>query len=424
MNDLLSRSVTTKVAWRLLPFLFLLYMINILDRANVGFASLQMQPHLNMSESVFALGASIFYIGYLAFEVPSNLILARMGARRWISRIMISWGLITCFTMAVRTPWEFYLLRILLGIAEAGFFPGIILYLTYWFPSRQRARTVAFFMVASPLTGVLGNPLSGAIMQYMDHVGGLRGWQWIFVLEGIPAVLLGVVTLYFLTDRPEQANWLTAEERDCLVSQVGQEERKRQQLHGLTFLNAMMDGRVWLLISIYFTVAVASNAFGIYLPKLIKGKFPDHSESQIGLLAAIPNLCAIFAMIANGLHSDRTGERRWHVGLPAFLSAVGWIMCALVDSPAVFIFSLALVQMGIMSMLPTFWSLPTAFLSGTAAAGGIALINSVGNLGGFVGPNILGQFKEITGSFTGGLLSIAVILAGGGILTLFMRIRR
>jgi len=243
MDDLLSRSVTGKVAWRLLPFLFLLYMINILDRANVGFASLQMQRDLKMSEEVFALGAGIFYIGYLAFEVPSNFILARMGARRWISRIMISWGLITCVTMAVRTSLEFYFVRILLGIAEAGFFPGIILYLTYWFPSGQRARTVAFFMVASPLTGVLGSPLSGTIMQYMDQAGGLRGWQWVFLLEGIPAVILGVVALYFLTDRPELANWLTSQERDCLVSQVGREELTRRKLHGLTFLKAMADRR-------------------------------------------------------------------------------------------------------------------------------------------------------------------------------------
>jgi MFS family permease len=438
MDDPLSPSVTSKVAWRLLPFLFLLYIINILDRVNVGFASLQMRYDLGMSEGAYGFGFGVFYIGYLAFEVPSNLILARVGARRWISRIMISWGLITCAMMTVTTPWMFYLLRILLGFAEAGFFPGIILYLTYWFPTRLRARTVAFFMVASPLTGVLGQPLSGAIMQFMDQVGGLRGWQWVFWIEGYPAVILGLVCLYYLTDRPEQANWLTPEERTWLADQIGKEESTRRQLHGMTLVKAMADRRVWLLILLYFTVAVASNAFGFYLPKLIKEGVVGSGESQvpqltqgtgqnefqIGLLAAIPNLCAMVAMILNGLHSDRTGERRWHVAVPAFVSAIGWTMSTLVDSPIWFIFSLALMQMGIMSMLPTFWSLPTAFLSGTAAAGGIALINSVGNLGGFVGPNILGQSKEITDSFIPGLLTIAAVMALGGILALCVHHRR
>jgi ACS family tartrate transporter-like MFS transporter len=294
-------------------------------------------------------------------------------------------------------------------------------------------------MVASPLTGVFGQPLSGAIMEFMDNVGGLRGWQWVFWIEGYPAVVLGVVTLYYLTDRPEQANWLTAPERNFLVAEIGREETSRRQLHGSTLLHAFKDGRVWLLILIYFSVAVASNAFGFYLPKLIETRihsvasFPPRLTGEeapglnpfaIGLLAAIPNLCAMAAMIANGLHSDRTGERRWHVAMPAFISALGWTMCAFIVSPVWFIFSLAVMQMGIMSMLPTFWSLPTAFLSGAAAAGGIALINSVGNLGGFVAPNILGQFKEITGSFTGGLLTIAGILAGGGVLALCVRVRR
>jgi MFS family permease len=440
MGDPLSRSVSSKVAWRLLPFLFLLYMINILDRVNVGFARLQMLDDLGMSETAYAFGFGLFYIGYLAFEVPSNLILERVGARRWISRIMISWGLITCAMMTVTAPWMFYVLRVLLGFAEAGFFPGIILYLTFWFPTRLRARTVALFMVASPLTGVLGQPLSGAIMEFMDHVGGLRGWQWVFWIEGYPAVVLGLLALYYLTDRPEHASWLTPEERDFLAKQIAQEEKARRQLHSLSLLRTLASGRVWLLIVLYFTVAVASNAFGSYLPKLIKDTIfgrteiqvprltnetsPGLKEFQIGLLAAIPNLFAMAAMVLNGMHSDRTGERRWHVALPAFLSAIGWIMCAFIDSPVWFMLSLALMQMGIMSMLPTFWSLPTAFLSGTAAAGGIALINSVGNLGGFVGPIILGKFKDITDTFTGGLLTIAAIMAGGGILALCVRLRR
>src|SRR6516162_156974 len=227
MDDLFSRSVTSKVAWRLLPFLFLLYVVNILDRVNVGFARLQMLGDLGLGEEVYALGAGIFYVGYLAFEVPSNLILSRVGARRWLARIMVSWGLITCAMMAVTGPWGFYILRVLLGVAEAGFFPGVILYLTYWFPARQRARAVAFFMAASPLTGAVGSPLSGAIMQYLDSVGGLRGWQWLFLLEGAPAVLLGFVVLRYLTDRPEQADWLTPDERGWLAAQLGEEEKRR-----------------------------------------------------------------------------------------------------------------------------------------------------------------------------------------------------
>jgi ACS family tartrate transporter-like MFS transporter len=355
--------------------------------------------------------------------VPSNLILSRIGARRWIGRIMVSWGLITCAMMAIRGPWDFYLLRVLLGFAEAGFFPGIILYLTYWFPARERARMVALFMAASPITGVLGNPLSGAIMQGMDQLGGLHGWQWVFLLEGLPAVVLGVVALFYLTDRPEQAAWLTPREREWLAAHVGGEEMLRARRHGLTLWRAMADGRVWLLILLYFTVAAGSNAFGSYLPALLKDRIPGlkGKEFEIGLLAAVPNLCAMVCMVLNGAHSDRTGERRWHVAGPAFVAAAGWALSAWARSPSPLLISLALVQAGIMSMLPTFWSLPTAFLSGTAAAGGIALINSVGNLGGFAGPNIVAQLKDATGEFTGGLLVMAGIMAPGGLLALRVR---
>jgi ACS family tartrate transporter-like MFS transporter len=424
MEEMPPRPVLGKVIRRLLPFLFLLYVVNILDRVNVGFARLQMLDDLDLGEEVYALGAGIFYVGYVAFEVPSNLILNRLGARRWISRIMISWGLITCMMMQVRGPWSFYLLRIALGFAEAGFFPGIILYLTYWFPARERARTVACFMAASPITGALGGPLSGAILQYLDQVGGLRGWQWLFVLEGAPAVLLGLVVFIYLTDRPEQAGWLTPEERDWLAGQIRQEEKLRQQHHGLTLRQAMGDRRVLLLIALYFTIAVSSNGFGFYLPKLLQSRFPEMREFQIGLLAAVPNLCAVVGMVVNSAHSDRTGERRWHVALPAYLAATGWALTAWLDAPGLSLLSLTLVQVGIMSMLPTFWSLPTSFLSGRAAAGGIALINSVGNLGGFAGPTLIGLLKAPTGSFTNGLLAMALTLSLGGVLALCVRPNR
>jgi ACS family tartrate transporter-like MFS transporter len=469
MDEAVGRLVMGKVARRLLPFLFLLYVVNILDRVNIGFARLQMLGDLQLGERVYAFGAGIFYVGYLAFEVPSNLILSRVGARRWLARIMVSWGLITCATAAVTGPWSFYALRVLLGVAEAGFFPGVILYLTYWFPARQRARAVAFFMAASPLTGALGSPLSGAIMQYMDSVGGLRGWQWLFLLEGAPAVFLGLVVLRYLTDRPEQANWLSPDERDWLAAQVNQERQGGTSLHfpdeegerdGPTaprsastitertqiehaevggkdrfpdvrlkprayhykpLLQAVADPRVWLLILLYFTVAAGSNAFGFYLPTLLAGRFPGASKSQLGLLAAVPNVCAGVCMVLNGAHSDRTGERRWHVALPALLSAAGWALGARVESPALFLLAMTLCQVGIMSMLPTFWALPTAFLSGVAAAGGIALINSVGNLGGFAGPLIIGWLKERTGDFTAGMLAVALVMGVGAVLALCVR---
>jgi ACS family tartrate transporter-like MFS transporter len=421
MDEGLPRVVLGKVTRRLIPFLFVLYVVNILDRVNVSFARLQMLDDLHMDEDVYSVAAGIFYLGYVIFEVPSNLILSRTGARRWIARIMITWGLITCAMMTIRTPLGFYLLRILLGFAEAGFFPGMILFLTYWFPTRERARTVALFMAASPITGAVGSPLSGGILQFMDQVGGLRGWQWVFLLEGFPAVILGLLALYYLTDRPQQANWLTREERDWLAQKLAQEEQQRHQRHGLTLRLALIDPRVWLLIALYFTIAVGSNSFGFYLPKLLQTRFQDLSEFQIGLLAAVPNVCAVVGMVCNGAHSDRTGERRWHVAVPAFLAAVGWTLAASSDSRALTLLGLTLAQTGIMSMLATFWSLPTAFLAGSAAAGGIALINSIGNLGGFAGPVLMGHLKNRTGSFATGMAIVALVLALGGVLAASVR---
>jgi D-galactonate transporter len=423
MDEVSSRiALLSKVSRRLIPFLFLLYVVNILDRVNVGFARLQMLDELQKGEEVFAFGAGIFYLGYVVCEIPSNLILRRTGARRWIARIMISWGLVTCATMAVRGPWSFYLLRILLGVAEAGFFPGIILYLTYWFPDRDRARIVALFMAGSPVTGLVGNPLSGAILQGLNQVGGLSGWQWLFLLEGIPAVILGVIALYYLTDRPADARWLTTDERNRLMDEMRREEKHVEQHHGLSLRQAVMDRRVWLLICIYVTVAVGSNALGFYMPTLIESRFPGVDKFQIGLLAAIPYLCAVIAMVLNGAHSDRTGERRWHMAIPAFVAAWGLNLYALSESPALSLLGLALAQSGIMCVLPVFWSVPPSFLSGVAAAGGIALINSVGNVGGFFGPNFIGQPKELTGSFTPGVLATALALCVGALLALCVRV--
>lgn len=427
LDDHLAETVPWKVSLRLLPFLFLLYGLNILDRVNVGFAKLKMMDDLDMDPGVFGMGFGIFFIGYFIFEIPSNLILKRTGARRWIARIMISWGIISASMMFVTTPWNFYLLRFLLGVAEAGFFPGIILYLSYWFPARERARAVSRFMTASALSGIVGLPLSGAIMQYLDGAAflfpqwRLAGWQWLFVLEGLPSILMGFVVLLYLTDRPEQAEWLTPAERDWLAGRMRLEERHREAHHGLTLLQALSNRHVWLLCLIYFTVAMGSNSFGVYQPTIIHNHFADRSAFQIGLLGAVPNLVAMISMVIMGVHSDRTGERRWHVALAALVAAGGWTIVALAASPWLALFGLALAQSGMMSMLAPFWSLPTSFLSGAAAAGGIALINSVGNLGGFVGPVVIGKVEATTGGVAGALLVLAGALVVGGLLALGAR---
>ena len=403
----LERDTLRKVAWRLIPIVCLMYLFNILDRANVGFARLQMQDELQLSEQTFDLGYGMFYVGYLLFEFPSNLLMRRVGARRWIARIMISWGLISSLTMFARDQWSFYGLRVLLGVAEAGFFPGIILYLSYWFPDRERARMTAFFMLAISLASVFGNPLSGLIMQQLDSVGGLHGWQWLFALEGIPSIVLGIVVLFYLTDYPRDAAWLTGEERNWLVTRMQREEQQRQQRHNADRLSAIMQWRVWLLIAIYFTVAVGSNAGGAYFPKLIKEQFQGATTFQIGLLSAVPHICAVISMSLFGISSDRRNERRGHLAAAALLAACGWGLTARSSSPAMALLGLSLAPAGMMSMLPVFWTLPTAFLTGAAAAGGIAMINSVANIGGILGATILGRY---------GLWSMAAIHLLGALL--------
>ncbi len=405
----LERTTLRIVAWRLIPFVCLLYLLNILDRVNVGFARLNMQGDLQLSDSAFNLGYGMFYVGYLFFEVPSNLLMRRVGARRWIARIMISWGLVSSATMFVHDQWSFYALRILLGVAEAGFFPGIILYLSYWFPDRERGKMTAFFMLAIGLASVIGNPLSGLIMQSMDTVAGLHGWQWLFVLEGIPSVFVGGLVLIYLTDRPADAKWLSREQREWLVDRMHSEELKRQISHSADRLGAMLQPRVRLLIAVYFTVAVGTNAGGAYFPKLIQEQFQTLGPFQIGLLTAVPHLCAVVGMVLFGISSDRSGERRGHLAVAASIGAVGWAVTATSSSPAASLIGLCIAQTGMMSMLPIFWTLPTAFLTGAAAAGGIALINSVANIGGFFGATILGTF---------GLWSMAACLLVGAVLAL------
>ena len=418
-----ARSTRTirKVAVRFLPFLLLLYISNLIDRSNVAFTKTAVQNDLKMSGAAYAIGAGLFYFGYLIFEVPSNLIMRRMGARLWISRIVITWGLVSAATMLVTGVASFYAIRILLGIAEAGFFPGIIYYLTLWFPTRQRTRAVASFMAANAVAGIITNPLSGTIMGYLKGVEGLRGWQWVFLLEGVPSVLLGICTLFYLTDTPERATWLAEDEREWLTARIREEEQYRQGRHGADFRRALTDPHVWLLILIYFMVAIGANAGSLFLPELIRNRFRHSSEVQIGFIAAVPSVCALIAMLLNGAWADRTGQHRWHVAIPGFLSGCGWLIAAFSHTPTGGLVGLSLAMMCIMGMLPPFWSLPTSFLSGAAAAGGIALINSLGNVGGLVGQGLIGLIHEHDqpGSYALCLLTLAAILFCGGILACF-----
>jgi len=404
-----SGGVMAKVTRRLIPFLFLLYIVAFLDRVNVGFAALQMKDDLGFGDAVYGFGAGIFFIGYFLFEVPSNLILERVGPRYWIARIMFTWGVISSAMMFVRGETAFYVLRFLLGVAEAGFFPGIVLYLTYWFPAAERARAVALFMTATAMAGVIGGPISGALLE-MDGLAGLEGWQWLFLLEGLPAVALAFVVLAVLTDRPEEAHWLAAEERAWLIARLGEERSSVEQEHGRTALrHALADGRVWSLGLLYFALVLSIYAVSLWLPQIVAG-LAQMSDFEVGVVSALPYVVASVGMVLVGAHSDRTGERRWHIAAPALVGAAGFAASAVFAHPVAALASLSVAALGIWSALGPFWTLPPAFLSGTAAAGGIALINSIGNLGGFAGPWTLGLVKEATGSFAPGLMLLALSL--------------
>ena len=401
-SDVASRTMR-KVIWRLVPFLALLYGFNIIDRANVGFARLGMTSELGLTDAVIDWGYGLFFVGYLIFEVPSNLLLRRLGARVWISRIMISWGLVSMLTAAVAGVSSYYWARVLLGVAEAGFFPGIIYYLTAWFPAALRARVVAWFMLAIPLANILGNPISGAIMDSMKGVGGLSGWQWLFVLEGIPSVLLGILVFWLLPDRPRQASWLDADEKDWLEAEIAGEDGQRLEAGGSEKLTALADPRVWLLIALYATVAIGTNATGAYLPKLVKGHFepmlaeggggePASLYWKVGLLTVLPHLAAVVAMVVVSRLSDAWRMRSALVGVSLAAAAAGWLVAWRVENPWLALAGLSLAQAGMMAVLPVFWTLPPLFLGGAAAAAGIALINSVANIGGIFAPTVIGRF--------------------------------
>jgi D-galactonate transporter len=395
--------------------LFLCYVASYLDRVNVGFAKLQMLNDLKFSETVYGLGAGIFFIGYFIFEIPSNMILHRVGARLWIARIMITWGIISGAMIFVDSPTTFYVMRFLLGVAEAGFFPGVILYLTYWYPAHRRGKMTALFMTGVPISGVIGGPLSGWIMKAMPGVHGLAGWQWMFILEAIPSLLLGVFVIFYLKDRIRGADWLSEAEKQLLEAQIQAESSQKQEASlGQMFANP----RVWLMALIYFCFVMGLYGVSFWLPTIIKATGVTDTFN-IGLLTAIPYASAAIAMILIGHSADSRRERRWHVAIPALLGSVGLILSTVYDHNTVLAMSaLTLATIGIITVLPLFWSLPTAFLGGAAAAAGIALINSLGNLAGFVSPYLVGWLKDQTQSTNSGMFVLAASLVLGALLTL------
>lgn len=416
MTSGLESRVLRKITWRIVPFIMVLYLIAFIDRVNIGFASLTMNQDLGFSATVFGVGAGIFFLGYFLFEVPSNLILNKVGARIWIARVMITWGIVSGCMALVQGTTSFYTLRFLLGVAEAGFFPGIILYLSYWFPARRRAAVTAMFMAAAPLATAIGSPISGALLE-MHGLWGLAGWQWMFIIEAIPAVILGIVVLFYLTDRPEKANWLTEDERNWLVKTMEQEQAgKPKASHSIWA--GLADIRVLALSLVYFGTSAGLYTLGIWSPQIIKGF--GLSSFHVGLINAIPAVFAVVAMILWARHSDRTAERTWHVVGACLLAAVGLAFATSASSVIAVLIALTLVNIGISASKPPLWSMPTLFLSGPAAAAGIATINSLGNLGGFVGPSMIGWIHDKTGSFAGGLYFVAALLVVSAIVTLVL----
>ncbi|SDI76142.1 MFS transporter [Propionivibrio dicarboxylicus] len=406
-----------RISWRIIPFIMLLYFIAYIDRVNIGFASLTMNKDLGFTASMLGFGAGIFFWGYFLFEVPSNLVLHKVGARLWIARVMVTWGIISGAMAFVQGPTSFYVLRFLLGASEAGFFPGIILYLSYWFPARHRAGVTALFMGAAPISTALGSPISAALLE-MNGVLGLAGWQWLFIIEAIPALILGVVVFFYMTDKPEQATWLKDDERNWLVSAMNAEVASKAAEAEHSFIRGMADKRVIALALIYFGTSAGLYTLGIWAPQIIKQL--GMSSMMVGFLNAIPPTVSVVAMFFWSRHSDRTGERTWHVILACLLASAGLVIAGNASGVVGLIAALTLVNVGISCAKPPLWSMPTMFLSGAAAATGIATINSIGNLGGFAGPAMIGWIKDKTGSFTGGLYFVAALLVFSAVLTLLL----
>jgi len=404
-----------RVTQRLIPFLFCCYGAAYLDRVNIGFAKLQMLSALRFSETVYGLGAGIFFIGYFLFEIPSNIILHRVGARRWIARVMLTWAIISAAMVFVRTPTVFYILRFLLGVAEAGFFPGIILYLTYWYPAPRRAGIIALFMTAIPIAGVIGGPLSGWILNAMTGVQGLAGWQWLFLIEALPSLALGVAVLVYLDDRISEAHWLTAAEQELLARRLAEDQ---QQVSSHSLLDGFTNPRVWLLAAVYFCLIAGLYGAGFWMPTLIQ-RSGVASPLAIGMLTVLPNAAGAVAMVAISRRSDAARERRWHLVIPALIGAAGWLLTVRYGAhSAAALLGMSLAMAGVTTSLSQFWCLPTAILAGAAAATGIALINSIGNLAGFLSPWVIGWIIDRTHSTDLGVYALAAIMSIGSLLVL------
>ena len=399
MDEARTEAILAKAAWRLIPVMCLMYVASFLDRVNIGFAALSMNRDLGFSPEIYGRGAGIFFLGYFLFEVPSNLMLEKVGARAWMCRIMVSWGFLSMVCAFVQGPVSFYVLRFLLGVAEAGLYPGMILYMTYWFPQGTRARFIALFLAAVPAANVIGGPVSGWLLGFE---GRLHGWQWLLLLEGIPTLVLGIAVLWLLPDRPATAKWLSAEEKQIIGARLATErsgDSKGDELNGLWEM--LTDKRIWIFIIPDFSIVIGLYGMGLWMPQMIKGL--GFSNLETGFLVALPYIVAMAAMVLAGLSSDRSGERVWHVAGGALLGALGLLGAALLSGPLAIILSFCVASAGIYAALAVFWTLPTAILRGMAAAGGLALLNSFANTGGFFGPYLMGWLKQTTGSYALGL---------------------
>jgi ACS family tartrate transporter-like MFS transporter len=384
-----------KVTLRLIPFLFVLYIVAWLDRVNVGFAALHMNSDLGFSSAAFGFGSGVFFVGYCLFEVPSNLILHRVGARRWIARIMITWSAISIGMMFVRATPTFYVLRFLLGAAEAGFFPGVIYYLSHWYPEGQRARAIAAFMTAVPVSGVIGGPLSGALLS-LNGLFGLAGWQWLFLVEGLPAILLGVIVLVYLTDRPETADWLSSAEKDWLASRLAAEQTDYNGAVPNGIFAALTNRTIWQLGIIFLFVAIGFYGYSFWAPLVVKS-LTGSSDVNVGIILGAISAVTIILMALNSAHSDRTDERPWHVAVPLLVMAAGFFGCAVLSEPTLAVLALALIPIGHCAAYGPFWSMPTRFLAGAPAAAGVALVVTIANVGGFLGPTLIGALGDRAG---------------------------
>jgi MFS transporter, ACS family, tartrate transporter len=407
----LESATLSRLMWRLMPFLFLLYVVAYLDRINVSFGVLQMRGQLHLNDREIGRAGGMFFIGYFFFQLPSNLLLEKMGVRRWISGLMILWGVISCLMVVIRGPISFYVMRFLLGAAEAGFFPGMILYMKNWFPAQARARAIAWFMTANPLAGVVGSPISGGLLNL--HAARLSGWQWMFLMEGIPAIALGGVVLGTLAETPHEAKWLSAGERSWLLETLGRERQVEARIPQSNLSAVLFSGRIWLLSIVYFGVSTTMYGVSLWLPTVIQS-LSGLGNLATGLITVLPYLVTVLVMVLIGMRSDRSGERRWHTAIPAFTAAAGLALAAYGNSTAVVVTGLGIGLAFAEGMCGPFWAMATSSMAGLSAAAGIAMINSLANLGGYFGPVIVGLFRTADGGFRGGLLAIALTVATSG----------